>query len=126
MKYSAGQAAKACGVSTATITRALKSGRISGQKDDSGAWVIDPAELHRVFPPLAQQEDAAPSSQGTASGDALPAQALEHEVRLLREALDDARHERDRWREMAERLSLAPPRSSEPEPGFWGRLFGKR
>ena len=32
MKYTAGQAAKAVGVATATITRALKSGKISGQK----------------------------------------------------------------------------------------------
>lgn len=36
MKYTAGQAAKATGVATATITRALKSGKISGHKDELG------------------------------------------------------------------------------------------
>ena len=53
MKYTAGQAATATGLSTATITRAIKKGKISAVKDGAGAWSIDPSELHRVFPPLA-------------------------------------------------------------------------
>lgn len=130
MKYTAGQAAKASGVSTATITRALKSGKISGQKDDNGAWVIDPAELHRVFPPIASQETEKPSMQQDAiGGKTSETRALERELNTLREALADARQDRDKWRDMAERLSLAPPapeKSSEPEPGFWGRLLGKK
>src|SRR5438045_1762549 len=54
MRYTLGQAAKATGVSKMTIQRALKSGRLSGHKDDTGSYRIDPAELHRVFPAAIQ------------------------------------------------------------------------
>lgn len=127
MKYTAGQAAKATGVSTATITRALKSGKISGQKDEAGSWSIDPAELHRVFPALnaevlqnkQKQQDATdetPNAKVEATGASI------REVELLREALNDLRNDRDRWREMAERLSLAPPQPAQSPPerrSFW-------
>lgn len=36
MQYTAGQAAEATGKNIATITRAIKSGKISASKDDSG------------------------------------------------------------------------------------------
>jgi len=52
MKLSAKQAAKEVGKSTPTITRAIKSGRISAAKNDNGGYEIDPAELFRVFPPI--------------------------------------------------------------------------
>lgn len=114
MKYTAGQAAKATGVATATITRALKSGKISGKKDDNGAWVIDPAELHRVFPPVSlkvhekpfMKQHAIPLERGE---ELLENSAIQREIQTLREALADAREDRDKWRDMAERLSIAPP-----------------
>jgi len=129
MKYTAGQAAKATGVATATITRALKNGRISGQKDDSGVWMIDPSELHRVFPPVSKQDSATPNTQDHEIARETPERgpeisALEREVQTLREALSDAREDRDKWRDMAERLSLAsPPKASSH--GFWSRLTRK-
>ena len=129
MKYTAGQAAKATGVATATITRALKSGRISGQKDDSGAWVIDPSELLRVFPPVSKQDSATPNTQDhttarTTHERGPEISALEREVQTLREALSDAREDRDKWRDMAERLSLAspPPPLPRRKIGIWGRI----
>jgi hypothetical protein len=110
MKYTAGQAATATGISKATITRALKSGKISGQKDESGAWIIDPAELHRVFPPVATSHHETRIMQQSATPDkTLYFSALERENQMLREALTDARQERDRWHEIADRLSIAPP-----------------
>lgn len=129
MKYTAGQAAKATGVSTATITRALKSGKISGKKDEDGAWSIDPSELHRVFKPLAPQEHEKPTAQQHAIAEnPVEIKALERELNTLREALSDARQDRDKWREMAERLSLAPPppeKNSHKNRGFFSRIFNK-
>jgi hypothetical protein len=130
MKYTAGQAAKATGVATATITRALKSGRISGQKDDSGAWMIDPSELHRVFPPVSKQDSATPHTQDHATARETPERgpeisALEREVQTLREALSDVREDRDKWRDMAERLSIAPPSQKTGRNSLWARLLGK-
>ena len=34
-----------------TVLRAIKAGRISGTKDEQGEWHVEPAELHRVYPP---------------------------------------------------------------------------
>jgi hypothetical protein len=54
---------------------------------------------------------------------------LERENQMLREALTEVRQERDRWHQIAERLSLAPPAPAptpqKPEGGFWSRLFRK-
>ena len=49
MKLNASQAAKATGKSIPTITRAIKSGKISGEPDGKG-YLIEAAELFRVFP----------------------------------------------------------------------------
>ena len=88
MQYTAGNAAKVTGRNIATITRAIKSGKISARKDASGAWRIDPSELHRVFPALAQglqkskmQEDAIPLQDGKLSED----RTLLDEIAALRE-----------------------------------------
>lgn len=88
MQYTAGDAAKVTGRNIATITRAIKSGKISARKDASGAWRIDPSELHRVFPALAQglqklkmQEDAIPMEEGKPSKDRI----LLDEIATLRE-----------------------------------------
>jgi hypothetical protein len=45
-------AAAATGVNRSAILRAIKAGRLSAQRDDNGAWEIQPCELFRVFPPL--------------------------------------------------------------------------
>jgi len=58
MKYSLSEAAGATGKNKTTIQRAIKSGKISATKGDSGSYEIDPSELHRVFPPAVAQRDA--------------------------------------------------------------------
>jgi hypothetical protein len=34
------------------ILRAINTGKFSVTKDENGEWQIDPAELHRIYPPL--------------------------------------------------------------------------
>lgn len=131
MKYTAGQAAKAAGVSKATITRSLKSGKISGSKDPNGTWSIDPAELHRVFPPVAHEPAETQELQQPATPEkSNETGVLERENQMLREALIEARQERDRWHQIAERLSIAPPATvpiaQKPPSALWSRLFKKR
>ena len=58
MKYSLSEAARATGKNKTTIQRAIKNGRISATKGNSGSYEIEPSELHRVFPPIAAQRDA--------------------------------------------------------------------
>src|SRR6185312_2042642 len=55
MGHTLGTAAKATGLSRTAILRAIKTNKISAQKNDLGEWDIDPAELHRVYPPVAEK-----------------------------------------------------------------------
>ena len=88
MKYTAGQAAKATGKSIPTITRAIKKGTISAERTASGGYLIDPAELHRVFPAVTSDSDASPDVSGheTPQESAATPQ-LDLEARMLREML---------------------------------------
>ena len=45
------EAVKHYKVSRPTLTKALKLGKISGEKDGQGTWSIDPSELARVYQP---------------------------------------------------------------------------
>jgi len=124
MKYTAGQAAEATGKNTATITRAIKSGKISAQKDASGAWRIDASELHRIFP-LNMQDLRKPEMQSDArhvqEQSRSQTTALERELSALRERvaaqsellgerasqISDLKEDRDRWRQQATNLLSA-------------------
>ncbi len=126
------EAAAATGVNRSTIYRAWKSGRLSATRTDTGQIEVDPAELFRVFPPIASQQaahDAAPygATAGGRVDNALHDNALAREVQQLRDALaamredrDATRVDRDAWRdlarkegderrELAQRLALAAP-----------------
>ena len=115
MRYTLGQAAKATGISKMTIQRALKAGRISGEKDETGAYSLDPAEVHRVFPLVTERDrltDVAVGRDEPPVPDTeirLAAARLEAENASLKVMLEDMRTERDRWHAQAERLALAPP-----------------
>lgn len=50
MSWSISQAAKETGLSKSTISRAIKAGRVSASRQDDGAYLIEPAELFRVYP----------------------------------------------------------------------------
>ena len=69
MNYTLGQAAKATGKTKSTIAKAIAKGRITGQKNDIGQYTINPAELHRVYPPLVenglQVDDTRPKEDPT-------------------------------------------------------------
>lgn len=138
MQYTAGQAAQATGKNIATITRAIKSGKISAQKDASGAWRIDASELHRMFPMNAQdlrkpqmQSDATPLQEQSKSQTA----ALKQELAALRERvaaqselleeragqISDLKEDRDRWRQQAVSLltDLRPIQQPAVKPRRW-------
>jgi hypothetical protein len=117
---SLGQAAKEAGVSKATISKALKSGRLSYVAKSTAGYEIDPAELFRVFPrkPLATVEsERSETPVETGNSDS------RLEVQLLRERVEDLQRDRDAWREQAQRLALSGP-EQQPKKG-WG-LFGRR
>ena len=80
MAYSVKQAAEATGKTKPTILRAIQKGKISAKKDEHGEWEIDPAELHRVYDPVANDTGArTDTNSGTDS----------REIELLRKMVAD-------------------------------------
>jgi len=59
MPHTLREAAKAVGRDRSTLVRAIRTGRLSATRDvATGAWLIEPAELHRVYPPELTEGDA--------------------------------------------------------------------
>ncbi len=132
MPYTLAEAAKATGTNKTTILRAIKSGKVSGSKDDHGNWLVEPAELHRIYP-LADDRNAARNgaTQQYAAPSAVAFEtqiaALRDTAELLRAQLDDVRNDRDHWRDQAQAVTrqLADLRpAAEPVKPWWRRLVG--
>lgn len=124
MKLTASQAAKQTGKSIPTITRAIKSGKISAERTNSGGYLIEPSELFRVFLPVTVKDNVI----GRKLDDETPNElgVLQDKVKLLEEALVDAKNERDEWRDQAKRLTLAlpaPENKSTTEPQKWWKFW---
>ena len=143
MAYTLGEAAKATGISKASISRAINSGRISAIKKDDGSFSIEPVELHRVYPPKSSVPVTAtlnetldnPDKEGRNASDSKVLQAkLDAALEQLRDregTIGDLRQRLDRSdeerREAQARVIglLAGPGPTESKRGFFGRLFGR-
>ena len=131
MQLSMGRAAKVAGVSKSTLSRAIKSGKLSASRSEGGGWLIDPAELARVYEGCnpatldngvaegAMAHRATPEAQppqpGFQEGEAVLREqvaALQAQLDLMRERLDESREQmrervdelreqRDGWQEQA-------------------------
>jgi hypothetical protein len=148
MKHTLGSAAKATGLSKSTLSRAIKAGRISANRSDAGAYEIDPAELHRVFPPISEAPPETPSVTRHAPGDAAlipPSMTSLHAERELEILKAEREREREQLQEtisdLRQRLDRAETRvfgliedgrkkeapQAEQARGNWlGRIFLRR
>lgn len=116
MSLTLAQAAAACGLDKSTVRRAVKSGRISGTRDEHGVWRVEAAELHRYWPPRAATEEPAQAlnfaalpdtAQGAAERTGEAATGLL--VQTLQGVIEDLRKDRDHWRDLAEQRTLPKP-----------------
>jgi hypothetical protein len=128
MPYTLAAAAAATGLSKTTIFRAIKSGKISGNRDVNGQWEVEPAELHRVYPPYAEDVLGNVAPQPDVSANAMAAVELELKLAVLEErviylkyALNEMRGQRNAWQTQAERFALTDER---PQRSWWKRLAG--
>lgn len=126
MSYTLNEAAKAVGKSKTTIHRAIKSGKISASKLDSGAYAIDPSELHRVFQngtaerTIRNDVEQAKTASGTADIRLeMLEKERERERQQLEETIADLREDRDKWRQQATALL-----EDKRPKSFWSRLKG--
>lgn len=113
-KFSLTRAAKEVGKSKPTISKAIKTGRLSAKKVGNG-WEIDASELFRVYPKATQSE---PEKETTSSQSV---NLLELEVKMLREQLD---REQDTVEDLRKRLDRAErliedQRPAQPAPRKW-------
>lgn len=128
MVYTLGEAAKATGKSKATISKAIKSGRVSAHKDESGTFHIDPSELHRVYPP-ADFSERLETHTNTPTRMNIDGTIRELQARLeaaherladKETVISDLREDRDKWRQQATALL------SDQRPRSWiARLLGR-
>ena len=139
MKFTAGQAAKEVGKSMPTISKALKTGRLSATKVGN-KYEIDASELFRVWPKVA---DAVPLPSNTGKGSSLSSVNPNNgdEIKVLQDALNaerklnsekDARiadltqrAERAEQKEdtaQAQLVGLLTDQRTSPRKGFWERL----
>ena len=89
MPQTLGEAAKAVGKNRTTLLRAVKSGKLSATYDDAlGGWLVEPAELHRIFPPISTTDAGASAAQGGASTRSTSASGASGEMRELRARLE--------------------------------------
>lgn len=147
MAYTLGEAAKASGKSKATISKAIKSGRLSAVRQDTGVFRIEAAELYRVYPKTVDgnqnrtPQTVAQTPENTPSIRELQARLEAAQERLTDRdtVIADLREDRDRWRQQATALLAeqrpVPQHVTEPAPqpdqpvvqppkGIWKRLFG--
>ena len=128
MVYTLGEAAKATGKSKATISKAIKSGRISAQKGETGIFRIDPSELHRVYPinvekkqGETQQEDKVNSEETGLIRELQARLEAAHERLSDKEnVIADLKEDRDKWRQQATTLL-----TDHKPKGFFQRLLNK-
>jgi thiamine pyrophosphate-dependent acetolactate synthase large subunit-like protein len=128
MVYTLGEAAKATGKSKSTISKAIKSGRISARKDAVGTFHIDPSELHRVYPPTVSDDrketlentPARTDVDGTIKELRARLEAAQERLSDKEAVISDLREDRDKWRQQATAL-LADQRPK----GFFKRLLGQ-
>jgi hypothetical protein len=104
---SARTAAELTGKDRSTILRAIETGRLSASKNDQGHYLIDPAELERVYGTLrAPTQPADPADAASHDAQAIPP-PQSRELELLRESFaqerkvwsDTLEHERRQWDE---------------------------
>jgi excisionase family DNA binding protein len=126
MKLTLSEVARQAGMSKSTLSRLVKKGRITAEKQENGEFRIDPSELDR----LAELRSSVRSVQRVETGtDAV----LQREIDLLREMLldkertiQDLRTERDDWKKQAQQAQQAQmlllaggEQKEEPRKRWW-------
>lgn len=130
MAYTLGEASRATGISKATLSRAIKKGKISADKREDGSFLIDAAELHRVYPAKTPETVSREVVSATPETELL-LRIRELETRLEgtvsqlereREISHSLEQDRDHWRQQA--TALLTDQRRPKERSWLARLFG--
>lgn len=136
MELTLNQAAKECGRAKSTLSKAIKTGKLSAETQDDGSYRIAPAELFRVFPKVETGDHSLPTANPTANAEMAreigrleeKLKNAERVVAILEADKADLKEQRDKWQATADRLLLVnqntPKAESTPERrGFFARMM---
>jgi hypothetical protein len=129
-KISISQVKKEWGVSRPTIMKAIKDGKLSGEKDENGYWAFDPAEVVRwrgeplsAIPKEAVEVDSKPDRSETNPLQAETINVLKRQVEQLEDQLRIKDGQIERLQDQArDQTKLIEHQASKP--GFFKKLFG--
>jgi len=131
------EAAKEIGLSRTAIFNAIKKGRISATKNAQGQFLIDPAELFRVYKPVnninanIERHKTAELTEVNVRIEMMN-QLLEMKDQLIKQVeseRDDLRRRLDEEsRKLTALLTHQPekkPEQEQPTSKLWQKLFGR-
>lgn len=128
MFYTLTDAAKAIGKTRQAVQAAIKKGTISARKNALGQWEVDPAELHRVYPPITldpqtncgnltefdRQFESKKDEELYQTRSKL--EAAERLLQELKNHAEELRQERDDWKQQAHEWMLQAKALPEGKP----------
>ena len=125
-----GQASKETGVSKPTLSKALKSGKVSYIEKTKAGYKIDPSELFRVYPRkpenITDYEQLDTPSYGL--DNRVLQGRLETQEKLmsrLEDEIDDLRKQRDKWEAQANSQTRLLENHST-HLGWFDRILGRK
>lgn len=103
------QAAERFDVSRPTLSKALKAGTLTGERDDAtGAWLVDASELARLYRPRTAPAETAEVEAPPATAELAELRTALELERAKREAAERLADERGRHIEDLRRMLPAP------------------
>lgn len=135
MGMTAAQAAEAVGMTRQGIIKAIKTGKLSAEKDGNGAWRVAASELFRVYPAVNGNSGKV---EGGIQGGLQAAHAEIEHLRALVERADRRADEQaaraEEWKSKAEQEGqerrqlmalLTDQRVQDGRRSIWAKLLGK-
>jgi len=126
------QAGKLVGRSKGAIIKAIREGRISGEKNVNGEWRIEPVELFRVYDAANTDTATNPAKVNVSTYNEI--NGLQAEIEGLRQLVDNLKSERNDLRarldqEAQERRQLTAiltdQRVQQSRKSLWQRIRGQ-
>lgn len=152
VRMSLADAAATLGIAPNSVRSRFKAGKLRGERDNQGKiWVwlddatppieasnskaskpsIEGSELAHIkaleahLQAVSEQLKLAQGELSTLRSRASAADRLEAEIAGLEALRDEARADRDRWRDLAEQAFGDRRQEPEPRKGLWSRLMGR-
>src|SRR5215213_1699251 len=121
MPYNLVEAGAATGKGKSTILKAIKRGAISATRDTNGGWLIEPAELHRVYRPVSPGMSHDTSDNHLGHRDTAEMRELRARLDDAQETIRDLRHRLDAEAEERRRLTALLADRTNPTRWRWRR-----